>query len=515
MSTRSGLIAVLLIALVLLIFLVVLLLRKSARARKSVDARPAGGDDDQKQPATGTYGGVMTKGIRQFYDDRNQSTRIDLFEELNDHEIAALRSFTRRIGIPHLLDEVIIPTWRGGDSQIVTAVQDRPWPPWGLGARTITALCQTEMVSDASYAVSPVYVTDQDLTNVGLISAVYKEALEQLVVNPRAEICYLAAEGSMLVDRLLRSTGFKKSEDVFVTPSTRYYTYRAPVGELLENLGLYKLSTPDLLAHDQPDNWLEKNALFHQTVYLGSRPDVLGEGVTAAELGRLIRGGHASKPGGVPSGTGRFGIDPFEDPFWAWVSNLVGSGVTDPVPVSRLVDHAVKNQKQFKSATIREPGGQQAVVNEKMRRAVTLDDLGEFETLFAERIKQHLHEVLPRIGVKPFEVGKIEMQLTASQDGDYFRLHKDTDANDTRRVSFVYFFHAEPRRFSGGELRIYPTQMINGRLQPADHAATLSPRQDSIVFFPSLNDHEVLPVHVPSHEFRDSRFTVNGWIHCR
>ena len=236
----------------------------------------------------------------------------------------------------------------------------------------------------------------------------------------------------------------------------------------------------------------------------------------AAEIGRLVRGGHASKPGGVPSGTGRFAFDPAElvsRPFFSWVSNLLGQGAAGAPAVSQLLDHVLRNEKRFTPATIRKPAGPGAVVNEKMRRAVTLDDLGGLEGLFADRIKQHLQEVLPRIGKKPFPLGRIEMQITASSDGDYFRLHKDTDGTDTREVSFAYFFYREPRHYSGGELRIYPTRIIDGRLQPADHAATLSPRQDAIVFFPALNDHEALPVRVPSRAFADSRFTVNGWIH--
>jgi Rps23 Pro-64 3,4-dihydroxylase Tpa1-like proline 4-hydroxylase len=314
----------------------------------------------------------------------------------------------------------------------------------------------------------------------------------------------------------MRATGFKKSEDVFVTWNARYYTYRAPVPEILRSLGVEKLSTPDLLAHDQPDQWLDRSASFHQTIYLGARPQYTDEGPFALEIGRLVRGGHSSKPGGVPSGTGRFSLDPAEmviNPFFAWVSNLLGEGATRSPAVARLMEHVVRNERQFTPASVREPQGTGATVNERMRRAATLDDLGEFQNLIAERIKQHLHEVLPRIGKKPFPLGRIEMQITTSSDGDYFRLHKDTDATDTREVSFVYFFYREPRRFSGGELRIYPTRMVEGRLQPADHAATLSPRQDSIVFFPSLNDHEVLPVRVPSREFADGRFTVNGWIH--
>jgi Rps23 Pro-64 3,4-dihydroxylase Tpa1-like proline 4-hydroxylase len=38
---------------------------------------------------------------------------------------------------------------------------------------------------------------------------------------------------------------------------------------------------------------------------------------------------------------------------------------------------------------------------------------------------------------------------------------------------------------------------------------------DSIVFFPSSTEHEVLRVRVPSRAFADGRFTITGWIHRR
>src|SRR5262249_13215503 len=145
--------------------------------------------------------------------------------------------------------------------------------------------------------------------NVGMISAVFKEALEQIAVNPRAEICYLVGEGSTLVDQMLSLNGFKKSDDIFVNWAGRYYTYRALVQHVLANFGLDKIGTPDLLAHDLDPGLLQKNAFFHQTLYLGSRAEWAAERMIS-EIISLVRGGHAGKPGGVPSGTGRFAFDP-------------------------------------------------------------------------------------------------------------------------------------------------------------------------------------------------------------
>ena len=232
----------------------------------------------------------------------------------------------------------------------------------------------------------------------------------------------------------------------------------------------------------------------------------MGEESALAEIIRLVRGGHAGKPGGVPSGTGRFAFDP-ESIVEVSVANLLGE------VRQQLLDQVLSQEADFDAATVVPASSNAPTVNQTLRRAKTINGLGKLEKLFIERLKQQLQPALDKLGSSGFPIGNIEIQVTASNDGDYFRLHQDTGQDDTREISFVYFFHREPRRFSGGELRIYPTRVIDGRLTPADHAHTLSPRQDTIVFFPSRNEHEVLPVRVPSRAFADSRFTVNGWIH--
>jgi len=448
----------------------------------------------------------MAKDLRSFFDHRNRSVRIDLFEELSDHAMVAVRSFARRIGAPHLLDEVILPKLREGHSQLLAGVQDRPWPPWGLGARHIVALCQSHLIADESYALSCVYVTDEDLTNIGLISAVFKEALDQIAVSPRAEIAYLVGEGSTLVDRVLTKTGFRQSQDVFVTWAGRYHFYRAPVADVLANLGLDKLSAPDLLAHDMDPAVLENNALFHGTLYLGNRAEWAIDRAVSEVIG-VVRGAAAGKPGGVPGGTGQWAFDP-ADLVEVEVGNLLG-----PVEQQQLLQFLVENENQFVSATVVEPGANVAAVNDRMRRSRTFNALGKYEAILTEKIKQHLQPALQKLGHKEFPLGRIEIQATASNDGDYFRLHPDSDGKDPREISFVYFLHSEPRRFSGGELRIFNTKVVDGQVSRADHSHTVSPRQDSLVFFPSMNQHEVLPVRVPSKQFGDSRFTINGWIH--
>lgn len=446
----------------------------------------------------------------KFYGKRNASTRIDVFEELSTTAEAALRQFFRRFGAPQYMDEVLIPTLRLGDARVYVTVRDRPWPPWGLGARTISAVCEMHSVGPESWAVSPVYLAEDDATNVGLASALYKEVLEALAVSRTAEVCYLAAEGSVLADYVLRKQGFRRDEDVFLTEQARYFTYRTHARKLLKTLRLDDISTPDLLAHDFPEATLARNALFHQSILQAARPELLFDRVIPEIIG-LGRGGHASKPGGVPGGTGTdAGTDQFGDlhgnlPYVSLVNFL---GPT----LNSVRQKVLKRQDHFHPATVLPEGHDTPIVDLRMRRASTLDDVDFIRSKFIEHLKGALPGALSRIGIKGFPVGKIEMQITHSGDGDYYRMHRDTDATSTRAISFVYFFHTEPREFYGGELRIYDNRRVHG-IAHADSSQLLSPRQDTLVIFPSDLPHELLPVRVPTKKFSDGRFTINGWIH--
>ena len=455
-------------------------------------------------------GAVSGHHLSTFHDKHNLSTRIDLFEELSATSEAALRQFFRRLGAPQYLDEVLIPTLGFGDAQVYAAVRDRPWPPWGLGARTVSAVCEVHSVAPESWAVSPVYLDDEEITNVGLASALYKEVLESLAISRTAEVCYLVVEGSVLADYVLQSSGFRRDEDVFLTEQARYFTYRANAQELLKALLLDDIQTPDLLAHDFSQETLSKNALFHQTILSAARPELLYDRVIPEIIG-LGRGGHASKPGGVPGGTGTdLGTEQFGDlrdelPYVS-LANFLGAGQ------EKVLSKVVSQQGRFQPATVMHEGGGKPEVDERMRRAMTLDDLDFIRGEFIEQLKGALPGALSRIGVQGFPVGEIEVQITHSGDGDYYRMHRDTDATSTRFVSFVYFFYAEPRQFYGGELRIYDNRRVKG-VAHADSSQLLSPRQDTLVIFPSDLPHELLPVRVPSNKFEDGRFTINGWIH--
>ncbi len=134
--------------------------------------------------------------------------------------------------------------------------------------------------------------------------------------------------------------------------------------------------------------------------------------------------------------------------------------------------------------------------------------------LFHDRLAPLVPDLCAALGLQPFAVGRFELGLVCHNDGDYYRRHIDTAVTKlgqhaTRAISAVFYFHAEPKGFSGGELRLHPFSASAATTTFTD----LAPNQNRLVAFPSWAPHEVMPVRCPSQEFAASRFSVNCWIH--
>lgn len=106
-----------------------------------------------------------------------------------------------------------------------------------------------------------------------------------------------------------------------------------------------------------------------------------------------------------------------------------------------------------------------------------------------------------------FEEKSIYKEIVVTETGGYFKVHKDNNCPQTkhRKLTFVYYLKREEDSFTGGDLVLYSKY--------PDQYTVIKPENNSIIFFSSSLDHEVLPVtSVKNNEFINSRFTINGWI---
>lgn len=138
----------------------------------------------------------------------------------------------------------------------------------------------------------------------------------------------------------------------------------------------------------------------------------------------------------------------------------------------------------------------------------------DFYEFLRKKLIATLPSVLTQLNLSPFTVSQVEMQLTAHNDGCFYKIHNDSGSpeTNTRIISYVYYFYKEPKNFSGGNLRLYATEWQNGYALNEGEFIDIEPHNNSIVFFDSRCKHEVMPVSCPSRRFEDGRFTLNGWF---
>lgn len=185
--------------------------------------------------------------------------------------------------------------------------------------------------------------------------------------------------------------------------------------------------------------------------------------------------------------------------------------------IGALLDHALAIEGEFRPATVDDLKRDITYkLDVARRRCLDTRNLGAFRAVFEERARALLPSFVAELGVPAFEIAKVELQIVAYGDGSFQKAHIDTAVGAaklaTKRVlTAVYYFHALPKAFSGGALRLYPLM----RREPAGKFVDIEPVRNRLVVFPSWARHEVLPVSVPSGQFRDSRFAINCWIHDR
>jgi SM-20-related protein len=185
-----------------------------------------------------------------------------------------------------------------------------------------------------------------------------------------------------------------------------------------------------------------------------------------------------------------------------------------PQELEGLMRFTLEHESDFSASTVVSPRAESGVVNYDHRRSRVLMDLAQHQDVMLERIKSVLPQVLDKLGMEEFSIADVEAQVTASNDGDFFHFHSDNGSERvaSRYLTFVYFFHREPRQFEGGELRIHDSRLQDGVYVSEGSYQAIVPRQNQIVLFPCEMLHEITPVNCTSQLFADSRFTLNGWL---
>ena len=191
-----------------------------------------------------------------------------------------------------------------------------------------------------------------------------------------------------------------------------------------------------------------------------------------------------------------------------------------------LLGWTLDNAQEFAPATVRGNGGMTGRIDPAQRIALIAPVPDAMIDRLKARINDSFDEIAAAIGYSGAPPSSLEIQLAAHGDGAHYKPHLDVPLGEKRTplgaapgedrvLSAVYYFHRQPKGFSGGALRLHRFSADWDRTDadPSSYV-DVEPLDNSLVAFPSWAMHEVRPVSCPSGRFEDYRFALNCWF-CR
>ena len=152
--------------------------------------------------------------------------------------------------------------------------------------------------------------------------------------------------------------------------------------------------------------------------------------------------------------------------------------------------------------------GQTVAVDPSRRKAQIVDRRiteGRVRPWFEARLRDAFADACLGCGMREPSRYWVELAMTAYLPGGFFLKHPDDELYPARMVSFAYYFHRQPKRFSGGELLLYDGDGTGA-------FTLIEPRHNSIVFYPASGIHKIATVDGDSGDFGDARFAIHGWL---
>ena len=221
----------------------------------------------------------------------------------------------------------------------------------------------------------------------------------------------------------------------------------------------------------------------------------------------------------------------------SWLSALLdGRGLpeapphgTHPAPFVRMKDFlttqecdrlfalALARREHFGAARVGDNAEEVGRVKPKARITLELKPPARRDVRlgFLPRIEQVIPEIVARLRLEDLGRYHIEMNMRVYPAGGFYTIHRDSRGGPfrDRALSFICFFHPEPRRFSGGDLLLYDSNQRGGHPVPA--FSRIEPFRGGIVFFMSEDWHQVTPVECDSEDFGAGRFVLSGHVSFR
>ncbi len=163
------------------------------------------------------------------------------------------------------------------------------------------------------------------------------------------------------------------------------------------------------------------------------------------------------------------------------------------------------NQHGFKRGTV---GGRRYDKAVRHQLVLTHKDIIEIiEPEIISNLPSILSQMkLKEVSTKQTRISNLHLALT--HHGHYGNPHKD-DGSDKHIITCVYHFYEEPKKFSGGDLLLFDTNVKENIYQGGEFTK-INIKNNALIVYPSDYYHQITKVHCPGADFIQGRFAVAG-----
>ena len=178
---------------------------------------------------------------------------------------------------------------------------------------------------------------------------------------------------------------------------------------------------------------------------------------------------------------------------------------------SELLALVLANRERFRPAAYADSAQRKHFVGDPSNGRFLIEPQitkAEVRPWFEAWLRGAFAQALPRLRMREPSDWRLEIGLSAYLGGGrFFFKHRDDRERDgrIRTLCFSYFFHRQPRSFSGGELLLYDDDGTR-------NFTCIEPQHNSMVFFPAAYIHKVAPFERDVAHFADARFALHGWL---
>ena len=182
------------------------------------------------------------------FSDANERLDLRVSRDLAGELRPELFAMLRRLHLAHLVEEMFAPLCASARTLTAVALEERPWPPTGVGARRLRGFSTALLVDGKMAILTPQLLAADQQSNVGLAAALTKLLFEALADVGIRDVGLWVSQSSSFVSSLLRRVGFVAGEMRVVSEGREFVLFAAPAGQVLKELRIADVRLGDLLA---------------------------------------------------------------------------------------------------------------------------------------------------------------------------------------------------------------------------------------------------------------------------